>query len=148
MGPSIDKSTKSAKPASGKIDIGSGRTGGIDIDISSGGKKFGFMAESGSSEEDISTAGISIKPPSIDTQSVKKDISIEPSKTTVKKPEIDLKFKASAGTSSDEDDTLASMRSKIAKPGIKNERHTPSPDVDITTLKTDAKIDLPSAKIS
>merc|ERR1712183_1032222 len=100
-------------------------------------------AESGSSEDDISTAGISIKPPSIGIPSVKKDISIEPSKPAMKKPEIDLKFKANAGISSDEDDTLSSMRSKIAKPGIKTERHTPSPDVDITTVKADAKIDLP-----
>merc|ERR1712142_783701 len=40
-------------------------SGGIDLDIKTSGKKFAFMAESGSSEEDISGAGISVKPPSM-----------------------------------------------------------------------------------
>merc|ERR1711872_415133 len=51
-------------------------------------------------------------------------------------------------TSSDDEDTLVSMRSRISKPGIKTERHIPSPEVDIQIDKTDIKLDAPSANIS
>merc|ERR1711872_954012 len=58
------------------------------------------------------------------------------------------KYDEEQSTSSDDEDTLVSMRSRISKPGIKTERHIPSPEVDIQINKTDIKIDLPSAKIS
>merc|ERR1739838_1001262 len=63
--PSVDiKKATSTKPA---IDMKV--QGGINLDIKTDTKKFGFMAESGSSEEDLS-ADISIKP-TIDPPSAK-----------------------------------------------------------------------------
>merc|ERR1712142_1232058 len=140
-------------------------------------KKFGFMAESGSSEEDLS-ANISIKPtidlpsakvtatlPSIDLKGAVKrniDVSVETNKEKPKDVDLSLKAKTSKkteqvkytkydeeqSTSSEDEDTLLSMRSRISKPGIKTERHIPTPEVDIQINKTDIKLDIPSPDIS
>merc|ERR1711872_252319 len=104
--PSVDiKKTTSTKPAS-DIKV----QGGINLDMKTDTKKFGFMAESGSSEEDL-TANISIKRtidlpstkvtatlPSIDLKgAIAKniDVSVETKKENPKDVDLSLKAKAS-----------------------------------------------------
>merc|ERR1711872_1177924 len=103
----------------------------------------GFMADSGSSDEEIS-ASISVKPPVIKKPEV--DVEID-TKAKIKQKiekEKNLKYKVSLDSSSDDEDTLKSMRSKVSVPGIKTERR----EVDVTIDKDDLNIDLPSAKVT